>query len=449
MTVAKLPPVVKGLPVLGSIPQLLTDFPKLLLETAPATGDIARIKVGFSEMYVVSNPEYLQHILRDGHKNYIRGSEGGASFRYVSGDGLITLEGEEWLHQRRMLQPYFHRRYLPRIIELMAQTIDYELDALEKLIGSGLVDMVPKMRRMTLSVFLRSLASDHPLTDEDIDQMGEVVDTGIRINMARDRIGQVIPRNIKLPMDRQIAKRVVDFDAYVERIIDNRIENKNEDDDLLGLLLSAEDEDGKKLSRKQLRDEIKSLIVAGYDTTSATLQWTTILMNKHPEVAQKVADEANSVYNGDVTMETVQALEYTHWVWNETLRVRPVAWGNNRVTAVDDVIDGYLIPEGKMIIIPIYHLHHDPRFWDDPETFNPERWAEDNGGAKHRFAYMPYSAGPRKCLGEHFAIAEGVLVLSKMMRRFNITPVPSEPEEVNYNFTMAPTAIPARIKPRN
>ena len=228
------------------------------------------------------------------------------------------------------------------------------------------------------------------------------------------------------------------FDELVDEMINQRRASGQDDDDLLGLLMHATDEDGQGLSPQQLHDEVKTLVIGGYDTTSGSLLWSLYLLNQHPAAAQKVREETNRVITGALDMNTVQQLTYTRMVFDETLRLRPVAWANTRACVEEDDLGGYRIPPGAMIFMPVMSLHRDPRFWDEPEAFKPERWQESNGGAKHRFAYMPFGIGPRVCLGQQFALLEGTLVLANLLARYTVIPESQEPDKVSHAFTMAP-----------
>jgi cytochrome P450 len=444
---APLPPLVPGMPLIGNLPDLIRDYPKLLTETAPKFNPVTRIKALGVEMTVVSDPDLLTTILRDDHKKYARGGEGAASLKRVIGNGLIALEGSEWLIERRLMQPYFHRSYLPRLVELMAETLDEQLDNWDALAdGETVVDMARLMKRLTLTVFTKAMYS-MGIPDEDIDALADAIETSMRLNSSRMNLEQMWPSFLPLPGEQTINDSVALFDKAVEEIIQARRDSGSDDNDLLGLLMQSTDEDDNSLSPQQLHDEVKTLIIGGYDTTSGSLMWALYLLHQNPEYVARIIEEAQTI-QGDYTMENIGKLTLTRHIVDETLRLHPVSWANNRVCVEDDELGGYHIPKGTMIMIPIRYLHRNPEHWDKPNDFYPERWQEKHGGARHRFAYMPFGMGPRVCLGQHFSLLESTMALAKIYERYEIKPVSDHPENVTFEFTMAPVEMPVRIKRR-
>jgi cytochrome P450 len=442
-------PLVPGLPVVGSMPQMIVNFPKMLLETAPSYGDVVRISVAGTTMMVVSNPEHLEYILRDNHHNYVHGAFAAGLIGRVTPRGLFILEGQEWLVERRMMQPFFHRKYLGRIMELLDETIVQQLDVLEREARDGVIDFAHSIKRMTMSVFLRAIFS-MGMDEAEMNRIGQAFDLAMRGTTKRNKIGYVVPRSIRLPLDRKIDEALAYLGEVVNRIIADRRASGEQGEDLMGMLLAAhDDETGAKLSDASLVDEVKTLILGGYDTTSGSLLWATHLLAAHPQAAQRLAAQSREVLKaGRVGYENYNDLSYARWVFSETLRRKPVGWAIPRESIGEDVVGGYRIPSKTTIMIPVVSIHHDPRWWDRPNEFLPERWEDKSGGARHRFAYLPFGMGPRVCLGEQFAITEGTLLLARLFERFEVTPLSDTPQQVDYNFTMAPQTMPVRIRRR-
>jgi cytochrome P450 len=442
-------PRTKGYPVVGALPQILTNFPKLLQETAPALGDVVRIPVMNTDLYVLSHPDHIQYILRDNHKNYTRGGEGRTFLNRIIGRGILLLEGEEWLTQRRMMQPYFHRKYFPALIDTMVSTIDELLNELAQEANGDVIDFVPFIKRLTMMVFLRAMYS-MALDRETSHRIGPAVDRAMRLGSRRDQWKALIPMSIKLPMDRQLEQAVKLLDEVTAKLIRERKALPEQPADLLGFLIEATDESsGQGMSNQQLLDECKTLLIGGYDTTSGTLMWTVQLLRDHPEMVQQLVDEANRVFSQPITYERVSELEYSRKVVMETLRLRPVTWTNFRVSVNDDEIGGYPIKGGSTMLMPVLHIQSDPRWWGaDAAEFKPERWTDKNGGANHNWAFVPFGGGPRVCLGEHFALLEATLLVPKLLQRFEIVPVEAEPSKVNYAFFMQPIEMPVRVTRR-
>lgn len=442
-------PRTKGYPVVGALPQMMTNFPRLLQETAPALGDVVRIPVMDTYIYVLSHPDHIQYILRDNHKNYGRGSEDRTFLKRVIGRGILILEGEEWLTARRMMQPYFHRKYFPTLIDTMVSTIDELLNELDQEANGEVIDFVPFIKRLTMIVFLRTMYS-MALDRETSNRIGSAVDRAMRLGGRRDQLKAFIPMSIKLPMDKQLEQDVKLLDEVTAKIIRERKALPEQPADLLGFLIEATDESsGRGMSDQQLLDECKTLLIGGYDTTSGTLMWTVQLLRDHPAMVQQLVEEANRVFSQPITYERVSELEYSRKVVMETLRLRPVTWTNYRVAVKDDEIGGYHIKGGKTLMMPVMRIQSDPRWWGaDAAEFKPERWVDKNGGANHNWAFVPFGGGPRVCLGEHFAMLEATLIVPKLLQRFEIVPVEAEPSKVNYSFFMQPIEMPVRVTRR-
>ena len=449
--VANLPPRIKAFPIVGALPQAIMNFPKLISDAAKQ-GDIVRIPFGSSDMYLVSHPDYLQQIMRDNHKKYARGGDGAKSLERVIGRGLIVLDGQEWLTERRMMQPFFHRKYFPVLFDTMLATIDEKLDELEARVRQtpdAIIDMAPVFKNITMNVFLRSMFG-MSIDDELAHTIGETVDTAMRLSTGRGRFEDFLPAWVSLPSDKVMHACIAKFTQIVEELIAERSQRTEQPDDLLGFFMSARDEDTQEgMSHEQLRDECKTLIIGGYDTTSGTLMWVLDLLHQHPEVVNKLVSEADTVLAQPLNYERAQALEYTRKVILETLRLRPVSWANNRYCIETDQVGGYDIPANSMVFFPIMQIQRDPRWWgEDAGVFNPERWNDKDGGAKHRWAFTAFGGGPRVCLGEQFALLEATLVLPKLLQRFNVKTLHPEAKEVTYDFTMQPTTLPVRISVR-
>jgi enediyne biosynthesis protein E7 len=445
-----LPPQVPGLPVLGNIPQMVTDFKKLMLETAPAVGDVVLLKLGGAQMVIVSHPDHVQYITRDNHKNYTRNGNFSKFMAQVLEGSIFAMEGQEWLRERRMMQPYFHRKYIPGLLDIMTQTIDSELDQLAARADDDVVDFVPHMRDITLSVFLHAMFSMN-MTPERAREIGANFDTALRSGMVMGRMRFFIPQSIPLPIEKRYEAANANVNRLVTEIIEARRQHPIDKPDLLNLLLEARDEEtDEPMSAETLLGECKALVIGGTDTTSGTMLWLLHLLQDRPDVVQKVIAEADTalVDGQEVTMETFDKLKYTRQVVNEVMRMRPVGWVNGRTTKAEDEIGGYRIPANVDVMFPTQTLHMDPRFWDEPQAFKPERWEQPNGGASHRFAFMAFGAGPRVCLGEQFALTEAALLTARLLQRYDIQPTEREPGDVSYDFTMAPVTFPVRIRQR-
>ncbi len=245
---------------------------------------------------------------------------------------------------------------------------------------------------------------------------------------------------LPLPAKRRFYQAVRTLDAIVYRIIAERRVSASAPDDLLGMLVSARDaETGEGMSDRQIRDEVMTIFLAGHETTANTLAWVWHLLGEHPQVDAAFRAEVSQVLAGrPPTAEDVPNLPYTGMVVSEALRLYPPAWMFARVLAEDDTLGGYLLPTGAMLMISPFVTHRDPRWWPDPDRFDPQRFTPEQAKARPRFAYFPFSGGPRVCIGEPFAWQEAILVMALVAQTYQLRPVPGHKVEPQPMSTLRP-----------
>ncbi len=228
------------------------------------------------------------------------------------------------------------------------------------------------------------------------------------------------------------------IDEAVWDVVDERRRNPTDADDLLNLLLSAEDEHG-KLGLRRVRDEVTTFMLAGHETTANALAWTWYLLSQNHAARERMLEEIDTVLGGRrPTVEDIPRLPWTTACFQEGMRIYPPAWSIPRTAIADDEIDGHRIPRGATVIIPIYSIHHDERFWPEPETFDPERFLGQNAKGRHRSAYLPFGGGRRVCIGSSFALMEATLIMAMMSQRFVYDTVPDHPVEPEATLTLRP-----------
>jgi cytochrome P450 len=240
-----------------------------------------------------------------------------------------------------------------------------------------------------------------------------------------------LPITWPLPAHRQFRRHMQALDTIVLNIIDKRRRRTADTDDLLALLLEARDADtGEQMSDRQLRDEIMTLFLAGHDTAAQTLSWVWYLLEQHPAVYRRLVAEVRAVVgNRTPTAEDVQQLTYTWMVLQEVMRMYPPAWLISRSPLAPDTIGDYTVPAGAVLLLSLYGLHRNPRVWADPGSFNPDRFAPDQASMRHPFAYMPFGAGPRICIGNRFAMLEMIITLTMIIQRYDVALVADHPIE--------------------
>jgi enediyne biosynthesis protein E7 len=374
-----------------------------------------------SYTYVIHHPDDVKRVLVSNHRNYTKGA-GIDRIKLLLGKGIMTSEDELWRRQRSMMQPCFHRRVITGFASLVAQANDRFIVRWEARAARGeLVNVTEEMSELTLEIVLRSiLGSDHErLSQEHGADPFELV--------AKDPA-----RNL------EFVYKFRSLTKTLQELIERRRAEPPVESDYLGMLISARDKDsGAPMSDRELIDELMTLVVAGHETTASALNWTWYLLSQHPEAQARLSAELDAAPELPApSLAQVEELHYTQQVVNETLRLYPPGWVLSRRTVGADVLGGYLIPPRSDVLLPLYLLHRHPRFWKDPEAFSPERFAPENEAQRPRFAYMPFAAGPRHCIGETFALYEMLVHLYKVARRYRLTYVPDAPIELEAQINL-------------
>lgn len=426
---------------------LSTDGP---LISPLKSNDIVRYTFAGRNVFVLGHPDYVDHVLHGGVERYRKSVEY-ELLRSVLGVSLFTDEGESWRRHRMLLNPLFAKRHLRGLVELMVDPIERFLERLDN--GSPRIglNMSRAMTELTLDVvgcalFGRGMA-------DLARQLGPTVTTGLRAAERTTRgIMLVNPpawlfrawanflHNAPLlppPLSR-IQGIMRSVDETVWRVIRERQANPGREDDLLGLLLSVRDEHGEQLPLRRVRDEATTFMLAGHETTANALAWMWYLLAEWPDARARLLEEVDSALGRRrPTAEDLPSLAWTTACVQEAMRMFPPAWLIPRTAIEDDMIDGHRIPRGSSVLIPIHAIHHDARWWPDPERFDPRRFLPDHP-ERHRSAYLPFGGGRRVCIGQSFALIESTLVTAIMSQRFTFELVPGKPVEPEATLTLRP-----------
>lgn len=395
-------------------PELRRDRLGLLVRAARELGDVAQLKFGTRGFYFFVHPDAIQHILVTHHRNYPKGPDQ-IYLKPVIGEGLITSEGSHHLHQRRMLQPGFHRTQIVTYARTMTA---FAADMLDQWRHDQVVDLYHEMMQLTLRIVIRTLCGVD-LADP-ADHVGQSMQSALALFGAQ-------PETL-LPSTRRATR---ELDDVIYHIIRRRRDERRDADDLLTVLLAAANTPGgdgeQGMTDRQIRDEVMTLFFAGHDTTASALSWSWYLLAQHPEIEAKLHAELAETLGGRLpTVDDIPRLSYTTMVFTEALRLFPPIWSISRQTIADDEIGGYRVPAGMPVMISPYVTHHDPRFYVDPDRFDPARFHPDHDVRKQipRQAYVPFGAGLRQCMGEPYAWMEGTLLLATIAQRFRFHLVP-------------------------
>ncbi len=373
--------------------------------------------------YVINHPDDVKHVLLSNHRNYTKGA-GMDRVKILLGSGIMTSEGELWRRQRRMIQPAFHRHVLDRFGSLIAEVNDkYACRWAASAARGEPIDVVEETSEMTLEIVLRSIFGD------DLAR----VEREFGANPF-DVVTKEANRDLKFAFRfRSLSKLVGELIARRRCVPEERF-------DFLDMLMAMRSRDtGEGMSERELIDEIMTLIVAGHETTAAALAWTWILIADHPDSAQRLEAEADrSGATATLGLAEAERLAFTRQVIQESLRLYPPGWLFTRRNIDADVLGGYPIGPRTDIFISPYMLHRHPAYWDEPEEFRPERFAPANAGERHRFAYIPFSAGPRHCIGENLAMFEMLVHLRTMCRRLRLRRASADPVEFAAQINLRP-----------
>ncbi len=416
----KIAPGPKGHWLLGNLPGFRRDRLGFLTECAQTYGDVVALRFGPRRMLVVNHPDLVEEVLVTNNRHYIKHFALRMA-KSTLGNGLLTSEGDFWRRQRRLAQPAFHRE---RIAAHAAMMVDFTERMLETWKPGQIRDIQNDMMQVTLVIVAKALF-DADVSNDTADA-SEAMETVLRCFTAR--VGKLVrlPESIPTPVNLRLRRAINRLNAIIFRIIDQRRTSGEDRGDLLSMLLNAQDEeDGGRMTDVQLRDEVMTLFMAGHETTANTLGWVWYLLSLHPEVEARLHTELDEVL-GDrpPTIADVPRLTYTEHVITETLRLYPTVWLLGREAIVPTEVGGYPVSVGMTVYMSQWVLHRDPRFFDDPTSFRPERWMDGFAKRIPRYAYFPFGGGPRICIGNGFAMMESVLLLATMARRFRLRLAP-------------------------
>lgn len=406
-------------------------------------GDSFSVKLGRTKHLILSrDKEVVQHILKKNHKNYYKSK---IQTNYLSkylGFGLLTINGDYWLKQRRLIQPAFHKEKMQGLIRLMQQTIESELTALPT---NSEVDVYPIMNHLAFNIVANSLF-DIKIEETTLARLQQII----------VKIQHFLVKEVRLPhkgwwfkasgqigRHKKLAQESRDI---IQQIIEQRKQSDASYDDLLDLLLATRYEDtGEPMSMRQLIDEITILFVAGHETTANALSFTLFLLARHPEAANKMYREVASLTQAyPEPAQRLAKMEYTKACLEESMRLYPPAWITDRENLQDDQMGGYHIKTDTLVGVSFYELHRNPAYWEQPDAFMPERFL---GEAKKKTAgvYFPFGAGPRMCIGMGFAMYEMMLAVGHIVSHYTLATtqesvdlmplITLQPKEVNITFT--------------
>ena len=383
-----------------------------------AHGDVVRFQMGPLTMLQVVRPEHIQQVMVSNAKNYVKGLSH-ENLRRTIGDGILTAEGEAWQRQRRLMQPTYTPKGVAQFADIMGDATRKLLAGWDARASVAPVAINQEMMHVTMSVISRSMFG------LDIGEHFKETGDGLRYllqHVSERGLSSIDwPAWVPTESNRRLKNAVRVVDEFLYGVIrERRAHGLGED--LLSLLMTARDaETGEVMSEKQLRDEVLITFFAGHETTAQTLTWTWAMLAQHPDVEARLWDELARVLAGrSPTLDDIGALTYTRQVIDETLRLYSPVAVMARDAVAADVIGDYAVAPGNLILLLPFMTHRHPEFWENPDAFDPEHFAPERVKDRPRYAYVPFGAGPRTCLGMHFALMEAVLILAEIAQRYQI-----------------------------
>lgn len=395
-------------------------------------GDIVGIRVVNFRNIFVNHPDLIEEVLVGHPRRYFKGRVLRAN-RHVFGEGLLTSEGDFWLRQRRLVQPAFHRA---RIAAYAGTMVEYAQRLMESWRSGEERDVHQEMMKLTLQIVAKTLFNAD--VTRDARDVGKSLELLLELG-ADFRRTLFVPHWIPTFTNLRIKREIAFIESILYRIISERRASGRDTGDLLSMLLHAQDEDGSRMTDKQLRDETITLFLAGHETTASSLSWTWWLLAQNPAVEAKLHAELDEVLGGRVpSMDDLAGLPYTANVITESMRLYPPAWGLARIAVEDHELGGYSVRKGMGVAMAQWVVHRDTRWYDEPEQFRPERWEGDFAKRIPRFAYFPFGGGPRQCIGNSFALMEATLILATIAQKYRLRLVPNHPVVPLASITLRP-----------
>jgi cytochrome P450 len=410
-------------PVIGNLRTFRANPLAFISKAAREYGDVVYFRVMGQNMYLVSHPEYVREILVANQSNFVK-SRALQRAKVLLGEGLLTSEGQHHLRQRRLVQPAFHRERLAAYASAMSEgAVRWR----ERWQAGSTLDVSTEMPHLTLSIVAKTLFNAD--VQSEASEIGAAMTTVLEMFRLLLMPFSEYMEKLPLPHVRRFEKARARLDATIHGLIRERRKSGQDTGDLLSMLLFAQDEekDGAHMTEEQVRDEALTLFLAGHETTANALTWTWYLLSQHPQVEQRLHAEIDTVLQGRAPeMADIPQLRYAEMILAEALRLYPPAWAIGRKALGDFTLGDFHIPAGSICILSPFVVQRDPRWFPDPEQFDPERWTPEAREARPKFSYIPFGGGARVCIGERFAWMEGVIVMAAIAQKWRLRLAPDQ-----------------------
>ena len=395
-----------------------------LMRISQAYGDVASFRLGPERVVFLTHPDHIHGVLVKHHRNFVKGRRGDVSKQFL-GEGLLNSEGAVHRRQRRLTQPAFHHQRLAGYAKTMQ---DHAVRLRQQWRNDTTVDIAHAMTKLTLAIVSETLF--HVDVAGEANLISNAISTLMQLSPRFSLPFASLLTKLPLPSNVRLRQAQQTLDSLIYCIIRERRAAGTDQGDLLSTLLLAQDDDTTStgMTDKQVHDEALTLILAGHETTATALTWAWYLLSQHPNVETALHRELDTVLAGRLpTVDDLPHLVYTRMVFTETLRLYPPAWLMTRRAKAPHQIGNRTIPAGSFILISPYITHHDARYFPEPNAFQPQRWDDATAKTRNRFAFFPFGAGPRQCIGEGFAWMEGILLLATLAQQWQMRLLPNHP----------------------
>jgi len=393
---------------------------QVLSKYTESFGDTFRFYIGgLKEAIVTIDPAIIQHVLKTNAENYQKSDIQVKRMGHFLGKGLLTTHGEAWRTQRRLIQKGFDRKQLDALSSIMQGSLAESMRDFDSKVDAGPVDIYPHLMKMTFTMVAKSLFGAR-LKDEDIDLVSRTIST-VQEFIVRQTLQPYL--NPWFAATGEL-RRHEDMRARADGVLMDYIKTRRHQapgHDLLQTLMDARYTDGEGMSDELVLSESMQLLVAGHETSSNALSWLLYLLSTRPDCLEKIRQEFDSVLGeAPLSYGDVRRFEFATQVIQEALRLYPPFWMIDRMAVADDQAGGLAIPRGSTVIVYVYGAHHAPRYWQNPESFDPGRFTKANEKLHAPFTYLPFGGGPRGCIGGNYAMLQILMILSVLLRKYDL-----------------------------
>ncbi len=412
-------PRLKGNTIFSSGNGLRKNPLNFLIEKDKAYPGILHWKFLHLDVVQLTDPKLVRFVLQTNQKYYVKSTMYN-QLKLLLGQGLVTSEGKLWKSQRKMIQPSFHKQHINNLFdEMLSCTNELIMDWKEAAQKGGKIDFADEMMKITLQIIGKTMLS--------ADFRTEAKSVGVTLTYLLKALEKRVLRGVNFPIwvptaaNLEFKRKRKVLDDIVYKVIGDRRERGHAKGDLLDMLMESRYEDtGEAMPDNLLRDELMTVFLAGHETTATALTWTFYLLSKHPDVYQKLKKEVKEVVgDGELTFQHLHQLKYTKACLNESMRLFPPVWVIGRGATEDNMVGDYFIKKGTTVLMSPYIVHRHPDYWKNPEVFEPERWETEEVKEMDKYAYFPFAAGPRMCIGNNFALLEADIILTKVIQQFD------------------------------